>query len=223
MGSYDFGSSAWDVVVNGNYAFVGADVTGSGVGFRIVDVSDPSNPIEVANHLTNGSVERVALSGNYAYLSGPQIIVLDVFDPLSPSEVARCDTWQLNPQIAPMPPFIYGSTWRGHLLILSADIVSAVPSTAPTALHLDQNYPNPFNPSTTITFTVPGNTHVTLSIFDVAGKHVATLVDGTLPAGPRSVQWNGKDTSGNVVRSGVYFYRVTAGEELIAKKMILLK
>jgi len=86
-----------------------------------------------------------------------------------------------------------------------------------------QNMPNPFNPKTTIAFTLPETGDVSLEVFDVAGRKVATLLDGQLDAGPHRVEWNGVSDSGERVASGVYFYRLTAGGEKISKKMVLLK
>ncbi|MCH7549158.1 MAG: T9SS type A sorting domain-containing protein, partial [Candidatus Krumholzibacteriota bacterium] len=95
--------------------------------------------------------------------------------------------------------------------------------TASHALSLAQNYPNPFNPSTTISFTLPGATHVNLVVVDAQGKIVTTLMDGTLVAGPQEVQWNGRDARGNAVSSGVYFYRLQAGKRVQTRKMVLIK
>ncbi|UCG50542.1 MAG: T9SS type A sorting domain-containing protein [Candidatus Latescibacterota bacterium] len=93
----------------------------------------------------------------------------------------------------------------------------------PARLALDQNHPNPFNPSTTISFTLPTRTKTVLSIYNVEGKLVATLVDETLDAGFKDVTWHGKDVRGNQVSTGVYFYRLTAGNQTLTKKMVLLK
>ncbi len=90
-------------------------------------------------------------------------------------------------------------------------------------LALHQNYPNPFNPTTMISFTLPERGHVDLSIYSLDGKLIKTLVDETMVEGFKEVPWNGKDARGNLVGSGVYFYRLKAGEQVIAKKMILLK
>ena len=88
---------------------------------------------------------------------------------------------------------------------------------------LGQNYPNPFNPTTTISFTLPEMARTNLSIFNVGGGLVKTLVDGILPAGVKHATWNGRDASGDPVSSGVYFYRLKAGNRVMTKKMILLK
>jgi hypothetical protein len=88
---------------------------------------------------------------------------------------------------------------------------------------LYQNYPNPFNPVTNITFTVPGKAHTSLSIYNIEGRLVKTLVNSEFSGGVKTVTWNGTDSNGNQVSSGVYFYRLRAGDNVMTKKMILLK
>jgi hypothetical protein len=91
-------------------------------------------------------------------------------------------------------------------------------------LALAQNYPNPFNPVTSIAFTVPESSgRVTLTVHNVAGQVVRTLVDGELPAGPAQVVWDGTADDGSKLSSGVYFARLTAGKETAFRKMTLLK
>jgi len=93
----------------------------------------------------------------------------------------------------------------------------------PTVYALYQNVPNPFNPTTTIRFDLPAGTKVTLKIFNVRGQLVRTLVDEDMSAGVKYVTWDGTDGVGGPVATGVYFYRVHAGEFNDTKKMILLK
>lgn len=83
---------------------------------------------------------------------------------------------------------------------------------------LSQNYPNPFNPSTTIEYSVPTSGDVELAVFNLAGQKVATLVSGNVNAGSHSVAWNGAG-----VASGVYFYRLQAADQIMTRKMLLLK
>ena len=90
--------------------------------------------------------------------------------------------------------------------------------TTPKTYELSQNYPNPFNPSTTIEFTVPKDAAVTLKIYDVLGKEVATLVNEQKPTGTYIVNWNASNFS-----SGLYFYKLTAGEFNQTKKMFMVK
>jgi hypothetical protein len=91
------------------------------------------------------------------------------------------------------------------------------------ALALHQNHPNPFNPSTTISFTLPERARVTLAMYDVKGTLVRRLVDETVGDGYQERIWDGKDANGSQVGSGVYFYRLTAGDKTLTKKMVLLK
>jgi lysophospholipase L1-like esterase len=99
--------------------------------------------------------------------------------------------------------------------------VKELKSEKPASYVLFQNYPNPFNPSTTIEYQIPsGGTHnfVSLQVFDILGREVATLVNGTKPPGNHSVQWNAEKIS-----SGVYFYCFHIGSFTETKKLLLLK
>jgi subtilisin family serine protease len=93
----------------------------------------------------------------------------------------------------------------------------------PVAFSLSQNYPNPFNPTTAINFTLPSAQDVSLVIYNLLGQRVKLLRTGRLPAGQHTVAWNATDESGRQVASGVYFYRLTAGENSLRRKMLLLR
>ncbi|MGO9482602.1 MAG: T9SS type A sorting domain-containing protein [Candidatus Kryptoniota bacterium] len=88
----------------------------------------------------------------------------------------------------------------------------------PRSFSLEQNYPNPFNPSTTINYQLPMNSHVTLNVYDILGREVATLVNEKENAGSYSVKFDGSRLA-----SGVYFYRLTAGSFISVKKLVVLK
>jgi len=96
-------------------------------------------------------------------------------------------------------------------------------TTAALSLSMSQNYPNPFNPSTTIGYRLPEATDVRLSVYDQQGRLVADLVRGARAAGDHTADWNGRDARGNAVASGVYFYRLTAGQHSLTRKLVLLK
>jgi len=85
-------------------------------------------------------------------------------------------------------------------------------------LRLKQNYPNPFNPSTRITYSLPQSRGVSLKVYDLLGREVATLVDGNQKAGQHTVRFNADHLS-----SGIYFYRLRAGGETKIRKMTLVK
>ena len=90
-------------------------------------------------------------------------------------------------------------------------------------LTLFQNVPNPFNPSTSIAFLLPGRSHVRIDVYDVAGRLVTTLLDEKRPAGRHTLEWDGREDSGGIAASGVYFYRLRAGKFEQTRKMILLR
>jgi hypothetical protein len=94
----------------------------------------------------------------------------------------------------------------------------------PGKLALYQNVPNPFNPTTVIRYDVPAEgARVSLAIYDVGGRLVRSLLDGSQTPGSKSVTWDGKDSRGTSVSSGIYFYRLRAGDKVITKKMVLIK
>jgi hypothetical protein len=99
------------------------------------------------------------------------------------------------------------------------DILPALP----TETRLHQNYPNPFNPSTIIRYEVARPGRVTLRIYDVGGVEVIVLENRVQEPGRYEAGWNGENTNGQKVSSGVYFYRLRAGDRVLTKKMVLLK
>ena len=100
------------------------------------------------------------------------------------------------------------------------------PSPLPRSFELAQNVPNPFNPSTTISYRLPEtgkSFHVRLSVYDLRGRKVAELVNATQPGGIYSVNWDGTFADGRPVPSGVYFYRLEAGDFKAVRKMVVIK
>jgi predicted CXXCH cytochrome family protein len=93
----------------------------------------------------------------------------------------------------------------------------------PAKFELTQNYPNPFNPSTKFAFSIPSQMNVIIKIYDIGGREVRTLVNERLSPGKYDADWNSVDNSGSSVSSGVYFYRIIAGNFAETKKMILIR
>jgi hypothetical protein len=113
----------------------------------------------------------------------------------------------------------HGNIIEGAGTILTINGHGAVPDD----YALYQNYPNPFNPTTRINFDLPEASQVRLAVFNLLGQEVRTLVAGQLPAGRHFVAWDGRDASGQVVGSGLYLYRLQAGDFVSSRKMLLTR
>lgn len=102
--------------------------------------------------------------------------------------------------------------------------VEKIPSAElPEKFELYQNYPNPFNPNTTIKFAVPTTQFITINVYDLLGRKVKTLVNGVYEPGEYKVVWDGTDDFGKPVSSGIYLYQLRAGQNILVKKMLLVK
>lgn len=131
----------------------------------------------------------------------------------------RCFDMATNAQIpggpvsTGLPPF--------DILVRTAEPVGA--GSLPLATALGANFPNPFNPSTSIPFSLERAGKVSLRVFDVSGRLVATLLDGAQPAGTHVTTWDGRGLDGSPVASGIYFVRLDAAGKSATRKMTLLK
>jgi methionine-rich copper-binding protein CopC len=157
-------------------------------------------------------------------------LVFEVDDPsvseitLSAVELKKPDhklMWVYNRR--PTPESNTFVTARPDFEQVSIALSGAVSDGMPKSYALDQNYPNPFNPTTEVAFALPKASHVELSVFNVLGQKVTTLVSGEYPAGNHTVTWNGTNSDGGSVSSGVYFYRIQAEGYSQTRKMMLLK
>jgi len=116
------------------------------------------------------------------------------------------------------PPPSSSVFWVHVTYRYTIDAVGGEVATPPLAFSLKQNYPNPFNPSTFIGYRLPGASPVTLRMYDILGREVATLVSGIGQPGEYRIQWNAEYTPG-----GVYFYRLVAGDFVETKKMMVVR
>ena len=112
----------------------------------------------------------------------------------------------------------------GYSEIVSAVVLSIeADDLVPDEFTLHQNYPNPFNPVTTLRYDLPENSYVNVTVYDMLGREIRTLVNTTQDAGFKSVIWDATNEYGNPVSAGVYLYKIQAGEFVQTKKMVLLK
>ncbi|HUF08039.1 MAG TPA: FlgD immunoglobulin-like domain containing protein [Rhodothermales bacterium] len=96
-------------------------------------------------------------------------------------------------------------------------------SEMPEEYALDQNYPNLFNPSTIFAFRLPATGDVSLNVYNILGQEVATLTEGPFAAGVHRIEWDGRDSAGSAVASGVYLIRMQAGRFRQVQKAVLLR
>jgi hypothetical protein len=140
------------------------------------------------------------------------------------------DTYGVDPNVLKGHRDYFGTTscpgdnvWP-MLPQMRADIVLFIQfGQQPTRYALFQNYPNPFNATTTLHYDVPEISQVTLTIYDILGREVITLVNEEQHYGYKRIDWNGRDVNGSLVAPGVYFYQAEMGPLTETKKMVLLK
>jgi hypothetical protein len=128
-----------------------------------------------------------------------------------------------------IPPGTY-TVDNVNFVLLSSGALSVGPEPiVPAKFSLGQNYPNPFNPTTLITYDLPANSVVSLKVFNLLGQEIATLVEREVGAGRQTAAWDGRDSAGKMISSGIYFYRLKAapvvgGKEFSQiRKMVLLR
>jgi hypothetical protein len=225
IGYFDTGGDAMGVTVNGSQVFVADEMNGVYIlrfdettevlitGFDAVALDGVvrlSWRITADESIDGLKILRETLNGGHA--------VVIPAEGLLPSHATAHKDTDINP----------GETYYYRLIVVKSDGSEVVSHklqvrTKAGRLVLNQNFPNPFNPSTTISFTLPARSHVNLSIYNIEGKLVETITNGILDEGFKEYLWNGTDSEGAALSSGVYFYRLHAGKKTITKKMVLLK
>ena len=119
------------------------------------------------------------------------------------------------------PSTMGGAAWVDDISLHEATTTGA--EEVPTASILHQNVPNPFNPSTRIDFNLASAGTVDIKVYDVTGRHVATLLNEYMSAGAHNVTWDGRNDKGGIVASGVYYYSLVTKDETMTRKMVLLR
>ncbi|MCD6160814.1 MAG: T9SS type A sorting domain-containing protein [candidate division Zixibacteria bacterium] len=200
---------------------------------RIINVENPEAPYEVGSYgvgLYEDCVNVAIMDDRtdpYAIVCfDDEVVALDITDPANPIEVGYYYTRD------PRGLFIQGDTvyvadrdYGLYVLKLfgHVDVPESEAAELPNDIFLAQNYPNPFNSSTIIKFIMPEEGLVSVDVFDIAGRKITSVFNGNAQSGTNSVIWDGKDNSGQMAASGVYFYRITAAGKTSAKRMTFVK
>jgi ligand-binding sensor domain-containing protein len=204
------------LAVSGTNLFAG---TAEGI---FLSTNNGTNWIQANTGLTGRTIHAFALSDNNLFAGTDEGVYLSTNNGTSWTAVNNGLTNTSVIAVKVNGPYLLAGTsgegaWKRPLL----EMVTAVhlPSNElPATYVLSQNYPNPFNPTTTISFSLPARSIVSLKIFDILGREVSTIVSGELQAGNYKGQWNAINKS-----SGVYFYRLTAGNFVDTKKLMVIK
>ncbi|RPI13971.1 MAG: choice-of-anchor B family protein [Ignavibacteriae bacterium] len=221
---------------NRAYAYTTDETQTPNGKLKVWNVQNLSNIQFVTNWqptgITTAIVHNVEIYGSIAviahYTAG--VRVLNITNPAAPAEFAWYDTYPSTNNnnydgcwgvfMFPSGKIIASDRSTGlYVLRPNLSITGIRPSkNSPTKSSLEQNYPNPFNPSTTIKYFLPKNSHVSLKIYNVVGKEIASLVDGIEDAGEHSVNFDASELAG-----GVYFYTIYADGFTDTKRMTLIK
>ena len=186
--------------------------------------NEPTYSVNWSKSLVSGNIYEVSLNINQAVNSNPSFFTMPVQIRINTTLGDTTVTLFNNAQTQNFQFQVIGNPASivfdpGNWILKNNTIITEVEDISqPFSFSLEQNYPNPFNPSTTIEFSIPQNGFITLKVFNVLGREVATLVNGQVEAGKHKVEFDASN-----LNSGVYFYKVEGDSFADTKKMILIK
>ncbi len=203
------------------------------VGLVITDFYDPENPVVKSFLRFECDSPTLCVSGEWVYTGSKRdgVRVIDASDPENPELVGHIMS-QVSLSEDPCNVLVHGDdvlfvTWDEYLSVgfRQCDDILDVPEWPGDIARatLSQNYPNPFNPTTVMSYMLDTDGHVTLDVYDPAGRYVTTLIDGTRTAGKHFTVWDGTKSDGQTVAGGVYFARLSTEAGEAVRKMVLLK
>lgn len=217
----------FNLAASGNNIFAG---TGSNGVYKTTN--NGTNWNQTGLNQLGYNIQSVACSGNYVFVGIYRIPPVGIFISTNNGVNWYSKNQGFGFQIPTVKAFLitgnyvfagtYGqSVWRRNLdEIIEVNQISEI---VPSVYSLQQNYPNPFNPTTNIRFQIKDSRFVTLKVFDVLGREVETLISDFLKAGIYETQFPGSHSTNNQITSGIYFYRIEAGDYRETMKMILMK
>ena len=188
------------------------------IGVSIVDVSDLSNPNLVTTYDSIYHCKNLQIQENYLFVANDHLTVLDISNPTNPFSIAELE---LNPpnDVYVRGDYIYITNIRTfYVLRFAVTNIHNEGTEILSEFQILQNHPNPFNAATTISYSLPEQGEVVISIYNLLGQLVDTVFEGTRDAGEHTVTWDASDHP-----SGVYFARLKTGERTENIKMVLLK
>ncbi len=218
IGDYWGWTPGLDISISENLAYLvgGGNFVDDFGELQIIDIADPADPALLGNYFSEDVIEAVAIRESHAYLATEELLIINIEDPYTPSFVTSYPA-QGN-DVAVAGEYIYVA--EGNALTILRFSTTAVDDIGeiPLAFSIAPNYPNPFNATTIIRYALLRASDVTIEIYDILGRKVETLIQGEQQAGNHQVVWDAEGQS-----SGIYFYRIQAGDYAETRKMVLLK
>jgi len=213
-----------NIEVSGDFAYV----YGESDSITIIDISDPSNPTEIGAFFVGSGTTDMTIQGDLAYLTTDSagLCIFDMSFGVNASQIGSFNIFGIAFSASVNGNDVYLAAGENGLFIVQTNqLVSIEDKTfsRPRSHVLHQNYPNPFNPTTTISYDLPEQSAVHLTIFNVQGRQIASLQDEQQPAGSYHIKWNGINQAGIPVSTGVYFARLEAGSYIQTIKMVYLR
>lgn len=195
---------------------------------RIFDISNPAAPQQISTAALGAIAFDATVTQHFVFIAAGNagLQAFDVSNPHSPIVAGVYNGAPFARGVAVAENRVFVAEEADGLSIYRFDALTALPDIAPVlpqAVSLAQNYPNPFNPQTAISYQLPNFNAVKLSIYNMLGQEIKTLVDQKQAAGSYTVSWDGTNAFGAAVASGVYIYRLSAGDAVSVKKMLLLR
>ena len=205
-----------DISILGDLMFV------AGPGFlRIYDLADPINPDMLGHYEFQGYGWALSVDENFACLTNRDngVEVVSIADPHNPTWIASYDTPGRAWGIDIIGDLIYIADEDSlQILRLTQTEISEDAVQPPASFSLAQNYPNPFNAQTAIRYDLPVSSDVRIEVYDILGRKIQTLVSENQEAGAHKAVWDASN-----IPSGIYFYRIQAGDYAESKSCVLLK
>jgi hypothetical protein len=199
----------------------------------IIDIGDILHPTLAAQYSLpdNGVPSNLSVNGNFLYIcyGSGGLLVMNISNPLTPflcgsyNSLGVAIRSAVNGNIAYLADEGFFGVYDCDDALNYCPVETFNQDAAPIYPTLAPNYPNPFNPTTSIAFSMPTSDTAQLAIYNLRGQKISTLVNGNIEAGCHTATWNGTDDKGCSVGSGVYFYRFSCGNQVLTRKMILLK
>jgi hypothetical protein len=218
VGHSDGIHSPWFLTVSGNYLYM-ADEMG---GIFISDISNPVIPTWIDFYQTVHGGYDLEIDGHYMYLANGTdgLRVLDITDPTTPTEVGfHQDAPYMISQVAVAGRYVFAAQLEYFSVFDCSAATSISESIVPEPASFELAcYPNPFNPSTQISFNLPRANPVKLSVYNLSGQLVQTLIDKRMSSGAHMIRFDGSNLS-----SGAYLYRLDSPDNSAIRKMLLIK